>query len=128
MKSRRYRAPEAPVVPEKDLRYVAEKLTGDQEKLLEAREDAVKDISELKQARAPVTEYMRTRQAPHIRVVTAARDIGLISLLVLLMAWPDKNFAKDLIYGLPAVGKCVWSDVYGYRDVGDRKSLEYTRM
>ena len=39
-----------------------------------------------------------------LRRVTAARDIGLITLLVVLFAWPDTALPFALIAGMPAVG------------------------
>ena len=36
--------------------------------------------------------------------MTAARDIGLIALLVVLFAWPDAALPFSLIAGMPAVG------------------------
>eukprot|EP00439_Symbiodinium_sp_Y106_P005858 s9610_g1.t1 len=58
------------------------------------------------QATARLRSPMPTEQAPApaLRRVTAARDIGLIALLVVLFAWPDTALPFALIAGMPAVG------------------------
>ena len=53
------------------------------------RQHAVGAVRELKRRWAAVDSRLRRHQAPALRRVTAARDIGLIALLVVLFAWPD---------------------------------------
>jgi len=36
--------------------------------------------------------------------VTAKRDLGFTSLLIVLSSWPDITYPYGLITGLPAVG------------------------
>ena len=45
------------------------------------------------------------------------KDIGLIPLLALLIAWTDMQFGYQLIEGFPAVGHCAWSAVFPSREV-----------
>ena len=44
-------------------------------------------------------------------------DIGLLTLLSIIMLWPDFTFGEHLIYGFPAVGHCEWSGVFPRREV-----------
>ncbi|CAE7815841.1 unnamed protein product [Symbiodinium sp. CCMP2592] len=44
------------------------------------------------------------QKAPSLRRVTAARDIGLVALLVVLFSWPDTALPFALVAGMPAVG------------------------
>ena len=61
-------------------------------------------IKELKRRWASVNTRLRRHQAPALRRVTAARDVGLIALLVVLFASPDAALPFSLIAGMPAVG------------------------
>ena len=45
------------------------------------------------------------------------RDIGLITLLSIIMLWPGFTFGEHLTYGFPAVGHCEWSGVFPRREV-----------
>ena len=57
--------------------------------------------------------------------MTAARDVGLIILLALLMRWPDTSMASDLLQGYPAVGHCLWSGIFPprYGPLSDRSDI-----
>ena len=57
--------------------------------------------SEFCNGRMDVDPRLRPHQAPALRRVTAARDIGLIALLVVLF---DAALPFSLIAGMPAVG------------------------
>ena len=49
--------------------------------------------------------------------MTRERDIGLLPLPALLIAWPDVQFGYNLIGGFPAVGHCSWTGVFPSREV-----------
>ena len=53
------------------------------------------------------------------------RDIGLIVLLALLLAWPDLDHGRHLLEGYPGVGHYSWCGIYGWREVppSDRKDV-----
>ena len=53
------------------------------------------------------------------------RDIGLIVLLALLIAWPDVGQGPHLLGGYPGVGHYEWCGIYGRREVplSDRKDV-----
>ena len=53
------------------------------------REEVLKVVELLKHRRRPVTAKLRKVQQEGIRQVTMARDIGLFTLLSILMLWPD---------------------------------------
>ena len=61
-------------------------------------------LKELHRRWQPVTKHLRSFQPEGIRRVTAARDLGFTSLLVILCSWPDASYPFGLIRGLPAVG------------------------
>jgi len=56
------------------------------------RRDAIGVLQELKQRWASVTHRLRQNQDPRLATVAAKRDLGLLGLLVLLLAWPDTTF------------------------------------
>ena len=57
--------------------------------------------------------------------MTAARDVGLLPLLALLVRWPDPLLSWHLLRGYPAVGHCGWSGVFPQRVVPrqDRRNI-----
>ena len=48
-----------------------------------------------------MNDQLRQFQAPALQAVTAQRDIGLLGLLVILLAWPDVSYPHGLVVGLP---------------------------
>ena len=53
------------------------------------------------------------------------RDIGLIVLLALLLAWLDLGHGRHLLECYPGVGHYRWCGIYGWREVSpsDRKDV-----
>ena len=47
---------------------------------------------------------LRAFQPEGVRQATAQRDVGLLGLLVVLLAWPDVTMPSGFVTGLPAVG------------------------
>ena len=94
---------QAPVL-DRDLAFAASYTAENRTNLRALRQHAVGAVRELKRRWATVDSRLRRRQAPALRRVTAARDIGLIALLVVLFAWPDTALPFALIAGMPAVG------------------------
>ena len=94
---------QAPVL-DRDLAFAASYTAENRTNLRALRQHAVGAVKELKRRWAVVDSRLRRHQAPALRRVTAARDIGLIALLVVLFAWPDAALPFALIAGMPAVG------------------------
>ena len=95
---------EQPPVLDDDLWFAAHWCRDSQTDLPAMRKSAIGVLRELKRRWAPVTKRLRARQTEAIRRVTMARDIGLIGLLIVVMAWADITYPFGLIQGLPAVG------------------------
>ena len=92
------------LVLDSDLAFAASCTAENRTNLRALRQHAVGAVRELKRRWAAVDSRLRRHQAPALRRVTAARDIGLIALLVVLFAWPDTALPFALIAGMPAVG------------------------
>ena len=87
-----------------DLWFASSVCTTPPEQVKSFRQHAIGALKELKQRWAPVTKHLRALQSPAIRGVTAARDLGLTALLILLSSWADVSYPFGLISGTPAVG------------------------
>ena len=74
------------------------------------RRHAIGALKELKQRWQRVTCQLRAQQEPSIQLVTKERDLGLTSLLIVLLSWADTGYPFGLITGLPAVG---YAPAYG---------------
>ena len=72
--------------------------------LRKKRDAAIGVLRELQSRLAPITKVLRSHQTQAIRQVTASRDLGLLTLLILLSSWGDTSYPFSLIRGLPAVG------------------------
>ena len=94
---------QAPVL-DRDLAFAASYTAENRTNLRALRQHALGAVRELKRRWAAVDSRLRRHQAPALRRVTAARDIGLIALLVVLFSWPDIALPFALIAGMPAVG------------------------
>eukprot|EP00439_Symbiodinium_sp_Y106_P082680 s887_g22.t1 len=94
---------QAPVL-DRDLVFAASYTAENRTNLRTLRQHAVGAVKELKRRWASVDTRLRRHQAPALRSVTAARDIGLIARPVVLFAWPDAALPLSLIAGMPAVG------------------------
>ena len=53
-----------------------------------------------------------------------ARDIGLLTLLSILVLWPDYTFGEHLVFGFPGVGHCEWSGVFPRREVTPSEKID----
>ena len=89
---------------DRDLAFAASYTAENRTNLRALRQHALGAVRELKRRWAAVDSRLRRHQAPALRRVTAARDIGLIALLVVLFSWPDTALPFALIAGMPAVG------------------------
>ena len=69
----------------------------------EKRQRALGALRELKRRWASVSKVLVKHQPEAIRRVTAQRDLGLVSLLLLITSWSDTAYPHGLIRGLPAV-------------------------
>ncbi|CAE7812806.1 unnamed protein product [Symbiodinium sp. CCMP2592] len=87
-----------------DLRFAADFTAANRTSLRSLRQNAIGAVRELKRRWAPVDVALRRFQAPSLHRVTAARDIGLVALLVVLFSWPDTALPFALVAGMPAVG------------------------
>ena len=81
------------------------------------RLEAVAAIRELKHRWRSVTHRLKRAQTVTVHAVTRKRDIGLLTLLAVLISWPDTTFGFHLTRGFPAVGFVPWSGVFERREV-----------
>ena len=103
---------ERPVMVDEDLKFAAAMMVGSRSELGRLRNEALKAVRLLKHRWKPVTARLRKVQQEGIRQVTKARDIGLLTLLSIVMLWPDYTFGEHLVYGFPGVGHCEWSGFF----------------
>ena len=108
---------ECTIEPDDDITYVAHMMCGSRDCLSHIRQEAVKDVWQLKHRWSPVTKHIRKKQSQGVGRVTRARDIGLLALLVILLIWPDATFARSLVFGFTAVGHYLDTGVYARRHV-----------
>jgi hypothetical protein len=108
---------EMPTMVDEDLRYAASMMTGDKDELRQLRDMALKAVKQLKHRWRPVTARLKQHQQEGVRQVTKARDIGLLTLLSILVLWPDHTFGEHLVSGFPGVGHCEWSGVFPRREI-----------
>lgn len=101
---------EQPPVLDQDLQFAAHLHATARGHLRQWRQRAVGALRELKQRWSRVSEQLRQRQEPSIQLVTRERDLGLTSLMIVLMSWADTGYPFGLITGLPAVG---YAPAYG---------------
>ena len=87
-----------------DLRFAASLHAHHRGRLRSLRDSALGALRELKRRWTSVTKHLRQFQPPSIQAVTSKRDLGLVSLLVVLTSWADTGYPYGLIQGLPAVG------------------------
>ena len=95
---------EAPPVLDSDLTFAGAchaRWRGD---LRDKRKKAIGALMELKSRMAAVTQILVSHQPHAIRAVTKGRDLGLLSLLLLITSWGDTGYPFGLVKGLPAVG------------------------
>ena len=83
---------EQEAVMDEDLQFVASVMAARRGDLRQMRRGAVGAVKELKQRWKRVDDQLRQFQAPALQAVTAQRDIGLLGLLVILLAWPDVSY------------------------------------
>ena len=87
-----------------DLQFAASLHATHRGHLRTLRNRAIGALRELKRRWAGVSRVLRHHQPDPIRRVTEQRDLGLVSLLVVMTSWADTGYPFGLIQGLPAVG------------------------
>ena len=115
---------EKSVMVDEDLKFVTAMMAGHMRELGQLRNEALKAVKTLKQRWRPVTSWLRRSQREGIRQVTKTRDIGLLTLLTIVMLWPDHTFGEHLVYGYPGVGHCEWSGVFPRREVTPSEKID----
>ena len=90
-------------VLDEDLQFAAWCTANWRGQMRERRQHALGPLRELKRRWAPVSTVLVKHQPEAIRRVTAQRDLGLLSLLLLITSWSDTAYPHGLIRGLPAV-------------------------
>ena len=88
------------------------------------RDGALLAVKLLKHRWGPVTARLGKIQQEGIRQVTMARDIGLLTLLSILLLWPDCTCGEHLVFGFPGVGHCEWSGVFPRREVTPAEKVD----
>ena len=112
---------EESVMVDEDLKFAAAMMVGSKERL---RDEAIKAVKLPKHRRIPVTAKLRKVQQEGTRQVTKARDIGLLTLLSIVMLWPDYTLGEQLVFGFPGVGHCEWSGVFPRREVTPEERVD----
>ena len=115
---------ERSIMVDEDLKFAAAMMVVSRGELGRIREDVIKAVKLLKHRWIPVTARLRQVQQEGIRQVTMARDIGLLTLLSIVMLWPDYTFGEHLVYGFPGVGHCEWSGVFPRREVTPSEKVD----
>ncbi len=115
---------ERSVMVDEDLKFAASMMVGSRSELGRLRDEAIKAVRLLKHRWVPVTARLRKAQQEGTRQVTMARDIGLLTLLSIVMLWPDYTFGEHLVYGFPGVGHCEWSGVFPRREVTPSEMID----
>ena len=95
---------ENPPVLDSDLEFVGYCHAQWRGQLCHKRDKAIGALKELKSRMTATTSLLASHQTIAIRQVTAGRDLGLLTLLLLLASWGDTGYPYGLIKGLPAVG------------------------
>ncbi|CAE7261262.1 FCPB [Symbiodinium sp. CCMP2592] len=103
---------EHPPVLDQDLHFAAAMTVGSLGRLRELRRECVRPLRELKHRWSQVGDHLRKLQTPAVRKVTAQRDLGLLSLFVVLLSWPDTTLPSHLLFGMPAVGTSLPCGVF----------------
>jgi hypothetical protein len=115
---------ERSVMVDEDLKFAASMMASNRDELKGLRDDAINAIKLLKHKWRSVTARLRKEQQHGIRQVTIERDIGLLTLLSIVMLWPDFTFGEHLVYGFPGVGHCEWSGVFPRREVTPSERMD----
>ena len=87
-----------------DLQFAASCIAQDSRGMIKYRKQAVGLLRELKSRWRGVTSHLRRCHHITIQQVTLQRDVGLVSLFITFMSWPDITYPHGPIMGLPAVG------------------------
>ena len=106
------------------MKFAASMMVGSRVELKKLRDEAIKAFRLLKCRWLSVTARLRKAQSKGIRQVTMARDIGLLTLLSIILLWPDYTFGEHLVYGFPAVGHCIWSCVFPKREIAPSQMID----
>jgi hypothetical protein len=97
---------------DEDLAFAAHVMCQKREELEEHREGALAALKELKHRWRSVTAQIRRMQPRSVWQVTQTRDVGMITLLIILLHWPDTSYAYHMLVGFPAVGYAPWCQVF----------------
>ncbi|CAE7784750.1 unnamed protein product, partial [Symbiodinium sp. KB8] len=116
---------EQPPVLDRDLSFAAEFTACHRLSLRNRRQQSLGALKELKRRCAGLDTHLRKFQAPPLRRVTAARDIGLVAILVVLLMWPDYALPFALVAGMPAVG---FAPCYGIFPQLEVDKIEYEEV
>ena len=95
---------EAPPILDSDLEFAGHCHAHWRGRMRTNREHALRALKELKERMKSTTAVLVTHQPVAIQQVTAGRDLGLLTILLLLISWGDTGYPFGLIKGLPAVG------------------------
>ncbi len=85
--------------------------------LTQRRREALRAIAALHYRWQPVTAHLRHFAPPGVASVIRERDVGVLGLFIVLLRWPDTEFARELIEGFPAIGTAPWCGVFPSRQV-----------
>ena len=116
---------EQPPVLDRDLAFASEFTASHRLSLRNRRKQSLGALKELKRRCAVLDTHLRKFQAPPLRRVTAARDIGLVAILVVLLMWPDYALPFALLAGMPAVG---FAPCYGIFPQLEVDKIEYEEV
>ena len=108
---------EKAIMMDEDLKFAAFMMVSSKNDLYKLRNETIQAVRQLKHRWRTVTAKLRSVQQTNLRQVTKTRDIGLLTLLSIIMLWPDFTFGEHLVYGFPAVGHCEWSGIWPQREV-----------
>ena len=89
---------ERSVMMDEDLKFAAAMMVGRRVELKKLRDEAIKAVRLLKCRWLSITARMRKAQSEGIRQVTMARDIGLLTLLSIILICPDYTFSEHLVW------------------------------
>jgi hypothetical protein len=95
-----------------DLAFAAHVMRQKRKELEEHREGALAALAELKHRWRSVTAQIRRMHPRSVWQVTQTRDVGMITLLTILLHWPDTSHAYHMLVGFPAVGYAPWCQVF----------------
>ncbi len=103
---------EAPAMVDDDLRFAAAYIVKYRDSLKRRRSEALRAIAALQYRWQPVTAHLRRFAPSGVASVIRKRDVGLLGLFIVLLRWPDTEFARELLQGFPAIGTVTWCGAF----------------